>query len=104
MDFGTRLKKSRIDSRISQEDFAKKIGVTRSSIANYETNRNMPTADILYKIANILNCSIDYLMCKTDIKNIAQDFKLAYYKETQGLTDEEIKQALEFYKMIKEKN
>lgn len=66
MDFGTRLKNLRKNKNISQEDFANKIGVTRSSVGNYETNRNMPTADVLDKIADVLDCSLDYLLGKSD--------------------------------------
>lgn len=92
MNFGTRLKQLRREKEISQEDFAKKIGVSRSAVGNYETNQNMPTADILNKIADILECSLDYLMCKSDIRypnkvNI-DDIDIAFATGIKGLNKE----------------
>lgn len=72
MDFGTRLKILRKEKDLSQENFAKQLGVSRSAVGNYETNQNMPTAEILNKMSEIFQCSIDYILCKTDIKNAEQ--------------------------------
>lgn len=86
---------------MTQDELAKKIDTSRSNIANYENGKNMPSIDILEKIASLFNCTTDYLLGKTDIRNIEEDFKFAYHKETEGLSDEEIKEALEFYKLVK---
>lgn len=109
MNFGNRLKKLRKDKKISQEDFAKKIGVSRSSVGNYETNQNMPTAEILDKIADILDCSIDYLLCKTDIKNpgeqiddILNEAMIGMSKaDYEKLTDTQKKQIRDFAIFVK---
>ena len=69
MSFGTNLKKIRQDNDLTQEELAKKISTSRSNIANYENDKNMPSIDILEKLSEILNCSIDYLLGKSDIKN-----------------------------------
>ena len=68
MSFGTNLKKIRQDNDLTQEELAKKISTSRSNIANYENDKNMPSIDILEKLSEILNCSIDYLLGKSDIK------------------------------------
>lgn len=62
MDFGNKLKSLRNKHLLSQEDLAKTIGVSRSSIANYETNRNYPNNEILKKIASVFDVSMDYLL------------------------------------------
>lgn len=69
MSFGTNLKKIRQDNNLTQEELAKKINTSRSNIANYENDKNMPSIDILEKLSEILSCSIDYLLGKSDIKN-----------------------------------
>jgi len=66
MDFGTRLKNLRKNLEISQEEFANKLGISRSAVGNYEVNQNMPTADVFNKMSDILGCSVDYLLGKTD--------------------------------------
>lgn len=68
MSFGTNLKKIRQDNDLTQEELAKKIDTSRSNIANYENDKNMPSIDILEKLSEIFNCSIDYLLGKSDIK------------------------------------
>lgn len=62
MYFGEKLKRLRKEKNLSQIDLADKVGVTRSSIANYETGRNYPANDILTKFATLFNVSIDYLV------------------------------------------
>lgn len=62
MYFGEKLKRLRKEKNFSQIDLADKVGVTRSSIANYETGRNYPANDILTKFATLFNVSIDYLV------------------------------------------
>ena len=68
MSFGTNLKKIRQENNLTQEELAKKINTSRSNIANYENDKNMPSIDILEKLSEIFNCSIDYLLGKADIK------------------------------------
>lgn len=106
MSFGNILKKIRQDNNLTQEELAKKINTSRSNIANYENDKNMPSVDILEKISQVFNCSIDYLLGKSDIRNPdkeTQEFYFAYHKEMNGLTDEEIADALRFYKEMKKR-
>lgn len=46
----------------SQEDLAKQIQSSRVMIGNYERNTNTPSIDILLKIANVFDVSVDYLI------------------------------------------
>lgn len=66
MSFGNILKKIRQENNLTQEELAKKIDTSRSNIANYENDKNMPSIDILDKLSKIFNCSIDYLLGKTN--------------------------------------
>lgn len=69
MSFGNNLKKIRQDCNLTQEELAKKINTSRSNIANYENNKNMPSIDVLSKLSKVLDCSIDYLLGKSDERN-----------------------------------
>lgn len=102
-----RIKELRKEKCLTQEELAKMLGLSaKSNIANYESGANAPSDEIKLKMCEIFNCSLDYLMCKSDIKNYdkdEQEFRFAYHKEMEGLTDEEIADALRFYKEMKKK-
>jgi transcriptional regulator with XRE-family HTH domain len=68
--FGERLKSLRKDHNLTQEQFGKIFFLDKSSISRYEKNSQMPENDLLHKIADYLGVSIDYLLCRTDIKEI----------------------------------
>lgn len=96
-----RLKNLREDSQLNQSDIAKKLNISTAAYSYYENEkRDMPT-NVLKQLSEFFNCSIDYLLGKTDIRNIEQEFNFAYHKETEGLSEDEIREALEFYKMVK---
>ena len=92
MSFGTKLKKLRQDSNMTQEELGKKINTSRSNIANYENDKNMPSVDILEKLSKIFNCSIDYLLGKSDIRNPNKidinDMDIAFSTGIKGLNKE----------------
>ena len=69
MSFGNNLKKIRQEHDVTQEELAKRINTSRSNIANYENDKNMPSIEILNKLSEILNCSTDYLLGKSDVRN-----------------------------------
>lgn len=76
MSFGNNLKKIRLDNDLTQEELAKKINTSRSNIANYENDKNMPSVDMLEKMSKALNCSIDFLLGKNDKQELN---KFKYY-------------------------
>lgn len=69
MSFGNNLKKIRQKHEMTQEELAKKINTSRSNIANYENDKNMPSIETLNNLSEVLNCSTDYLLGKSDIRN-----------------------------------
>ena len=101
-----RIKELREEKNISQLELAKKLNLTQQSISLYEKGDREPSIEVLKSIANFFNVSLDYLLGKSDIRNYDKDekeFRFAFHKETEGMTDEEIKDALRFYKEMKKK-
>lgn len=104
MKFKDRLLSLRKELGLTQGEFAEKIGYSRTAISAWEIGRNEPSNEDMIKIANFFNVSLDYLLGKSDIRNYDEDekeFRFAFHKETEGMTDEEIKDALRFYKEMK---
>lgn len=66
-------------------------------------NREAPkSTNKKYTKQEISNMLFDKTIMKPKTEEPQEDdFKFAYHKETEGLSDEEIKEALEFYKKIK---
>lgn len=46
----------------TQQEAADRIGVSRSAVANYESGRKIPHKEVLIRIANIFEVSIDELL------------------------------------------
>ena len=61
MTFGERLVALRKARKITQEELAEKIGVSRTSICKYEGNLVEPRLITLICLASVLGVSIDYL-------------------------------------------
>ncbi|MBS5934895.1 MAG: helix-turn-helix transcriptional regulator [Clostridiales bacterium] len=66
--FGERLKELREDQGMTQSDLANMLNISRASISGYETEANDPSIDILIKLADIFNVSLDYLLGRTKEK------------------------------------
>ncbi len=96
-----RLKQLRLERGLLQSDIAKVIKKSERIVGFYETGERDMNTETLSTLADFFNVSIDYLLGKNDIRNIEDEFKFAYHKEIEGLTEDEIKEALEFYKMVK---
>ena len=69
MDFGKRLIELREELNLTREDLANKLNITYAALAKYETNKRFPDKDTLSKIADFFNVSVDYLLCRTNIRN-----------------------------------
>ena len=61
-----RLKELREDNDILQKDIAAKLGITQRNYSYIETGQTALTDDILIKLADFYNTSIDYLLYRTD--------------------------------------
>lgn len=67
----SRIIKLRKSKRISQLNLAMRIGITQESISSIERGNSLPKCSTLFAIAKTLDCSIDYLLGVSDIKNPA---------------------------------
>lgn len=61
MSFAGRLRQAREQAGLTQQDLAKKLGVTKSAIGNYENGVSSPKWDILIKIFDVLHVDPNFL-------------------------------------------
>lgn len=59
------LKELRLQRKLTQQDIADYLKISRSAYTNYETDRREPDKDILLKLSEFFDVSIDYLMDST---------------------------------------
>lgn len=62
MDLGTKFKNIRYNNNISQEEMAKILKINRNYLSRIETNKSLPTAEVLTRLAESFNISIDTLL------------------------------------------
>lgn len=65
-DFASRLKELRKAHKISQVSLAKVIGVTQQAISYYESGKDIPSLDVLLRLADFFDVSLDYLVGRSD--------------------------------------
>lgn len=67
---GKRIELERTRLGLNQIELAKKLNLSSSaSISQYESGDRAPSDDIKLKMCELFNCSLDYLMGKSDIRN-----------------------------------
>ena len=76
----SRIKELRLSRNLNQVELAKKLGVSKQCICNWENDNIQPSVDMLICIANFFSVTTDYLL--------GLDNK--HYLEVTNLTDEQI--------------
>ena len=97
LSFGSILKKLRLELNLNQKELADKIGISRSSIAMYETDQRTPDYETINALSDFFNVSSDYLLGRTNIRNY-EEYTIAAHTDdrTQQLSDEDRKQLDDF--------
>lgn len=66
LSLGERIKRRRKELRLTQKDLASKMGLDNTTISKWESNTYEPDTKSLYKLAEILSVTTDYLLGRTD--------------------------------------
>ena len=62
MSFGSKLKQLRKQNNLTQLQMSEKLHMEQSNYSRYETDKTIPTADIIMRIAGAFNVTSDWLM------------------------------------------
>ena len=68
--FATRLKELRTEAKLTQQDLADIIKVSKSTISMYENGKRLPEYETLEAIADCFNVDMDYLTGKSDYEDL----------------------------------
>lgn len=93
MSLGERITTLRKRTPMRQADVAKKVGVARTTYGMYETGNREPDYQILVRIAEVFDVTIDYLLTgndnNVDLNNLRPDESMHYF-DMEGLSEEDI--------------
>lgn len=67
--FQIRLKELRKEAKITQQELAESLTISKQTVSNYESGSREPSIDILSSISSHFNVSVDYLIGVSEIKN-----------------------------------
>ncbi len=67
-----KLKELRNKYGYSQKDVANRLDISPSIVSGYETGERTPSIDVLLSISYLYNCSVDYLLGKSNEQPLIQ--------------------------------
>lgn len=123
MTFQSRLRKLRKEKKLTQQEIADKLGITRQAYGYYENEKSKREPDLatIQKLAEIFGVTTDYLLGRTDEKtvkvNVAgkeieltekefnvfkelKKYQLAFH-ELQSDPEKKVKQLIKMWEVIK---
>lgn len=105
-----RIKMLREEFNFTQQDLANKLECSKSVIGLYESETRKPSMEVLLKLSEIFDCSIDYILGKSDIRNPEELNKVQFANtggiDTSGLDEEdleELQRQIDYIKKMKGK-
>ncbi|OMF38818.1 hypothetical protein BK133_01030 [Paenibacillus sp. FSL H8-0548] len=90
MSIGSRIKEQRARLGISQQKLANEIGVSVDTIRSLEIERANPSVDTLSKLADLFDCTLDYLVGRSDDPQTYRKVTWSELKETLNSILEDI--------------
>ena len=82
MKFGDNLRKLRRQKRLSQEELAEKVGVSRQSVSKWETGEAYPEMNNILELCKIFQCKINDLVNDSvvDLDSLDEEIKITVVK------------------------
>ena len=96
---GQKIKETRVNRNLTQENIADKIGINTSHISNIETNKTKVSLTTLIHICNSLDVSVDYIL-ESDLTNSSCAIEREILNEIQKLNTEKKEQILRIAKVL----
>lgn len=88
LTFSDRLRKSRKQNHMTQEQVAKSLNIVRSTYAYYETGKTCPDFETLVRLAHLYNVTTDYLLDADTVDSQNDDLNSSYITSKKSLGGE----------------
>lgn len=103
-DAADRIHEFRLSKGLTQDEFAEKCGLSRSTVARYEAGVVTPSFDTLQRMAKVFGISSDYFIGNehTQKKIEDDDIKFALFGDPHHITDEQFEEVKRFARYVEE--
>lgn len=71
MDIGTKIKDARVVAKLTQEQVADALGVSRQTISNWENGKTYPDIVSVIKMSDLYSISLDHLLKEKEASTMA---------------------------------
>ena len=89
-EIGTKLCNIRKSNGLTQQEVADIIEISRTSLSNYEKGERVIDIEVLYKLCNLYNVSIDYLVGLKNTPDTQHEYRTIDNLKFFGFTNEAI--------------
>ena len=97
-DLGKRIQELRKQIGLTQAQLAAKIEISHTHLTRYESKNIQPPADVLQRLANVFDVSIDYLVNGNKSDKVEQTLKdaelIKQFKQLDKMPEDEKKSIL----------
>lgn len=76
---GNRIRELREKRNLSPSELASQLGVTLSTVYNWEQGRNLPVSELLPSLATVLNSTIDKIMVYSNEDQIKKSISKYFF-------------------------
>lgn len=90
MKIGNRISELRSEKRLTQEELAHKLEITRAALSHYENNRREPDHDTTQKFADFFGVTVDYLLGRSNDPTLTLQPETREFVDSLELSDQEI--------------
>jgi len=108
-----RVKELREEKALKQVELAQMLEISQGTLSNWERGVHDPDNETLGRLAQIFDCSVDYLLGRTEMRHITgvdapalDGLFTRIMKEAQdsGMTPYDLQMLVDFWKQAKERN
>lgn len=96
---GKRLEELRTEKRMTKKEVADYLQIDQSTYGKYELGKRQPDYETLDKLANLFNVSVDYILCRTNVRTPIET--IAAHHEGEDWTEEELEEIERFKEFVR---
>jgi transcriptional regulator with XRE-family HTH domain len=101
-----RVKELREEKGLRQVELARMLEISQGTLSNWERGVHDPDNEALGQLAQIFDCSVDYLLGRTDMRQALDGLFTRVMKDAQdsGMTSHDLQLLVDFWKQARKRD